>query len=308
MFSLLLFSLLQAKHLVALSEWIVCLEDVILDDSKVIRRTFRDVFDEVERVSSDTSTLNTLLLHEEGLKVFFAWLQGQPVEKDEHNAANQLNFYHKVDLFSEIPTKHQAGLINEYFIQDGCKFPVADIDEEMKKQVLIDLLPDELNPKMFNEIRSLCLPNIHSQYLRFCNTSEYADFQKKNEAQQMALANTREVEEWDKDMVQFFLLTVKNQTKTIDVKLPRRKNALTIGRDRTNNLVVRGDTRISRSHARVEYGPTWCEFIDLGSGSGSLLNGKKVLRQRLQPGDVVEMGKSTMIFQIKKKRRFSFNS
>ena len=48
-----------------------------------------------------------------------------------------------------------------------------------------------------------------------------------------------------------------------------------------------------------------CEYIDLGSSCGSKLNGKPVLRAKLQPGDVIELGQSTLIFTIKKKKRFS---
>jgi len=50
---------------------------------------------------------------------------------------------------------------------------------------------------------------------------------------------------------------------------------------------------------------TECEYIDLGSSCGSKLNGKSVLRARLKPGDVIEIGQSTLIFHTKKRRRFS---
>jgi len=48
----------------------------------------------------------------------------------------------------------------------------------------------------------------------------------------------------------------------------------------------------------------------LGSSCGSKLNGKPVLRAKLRPGDVIEIGQSTLIFQVKKKKRtfpFSIN-
>jgi len=83
----------------------------------------------------------------------------------------------------------------------------------------------------------------------------------------------------------------------------------TIGRDKSNQLVIE-DSRVSRSHARVEYSETQCEYIDLGSSCGSKLNGKPVLRAKLRPGDAIEIGQSTLIFQVKKKKRtfpFSIN-
>jgi pSer/pThr/pTyr-binding forkhead associated (FHA) protein len=55
----------------------------------------------------------------------------------------------------------------------------------------------------------------------------------------------------------------------------------------------------------VEYNDRQCEYIDLGSSCGSKLNGRPVLRAKLQPGDVVELGQSTLIFQLKKRSKFS---
>lgn len=77
------------------------------------------------------------------------------------------------------------------------------------------------------------------------------------------------------------------------------------------------DSRVSRSHARVEYTDTRtpasryhctivicavfltvmlcyatsieCEYIDLGSSCGSKLNGKPVLRAKLQPGTPITL-------------------
>ena len=78
---------------------------------------------------------------------------------------------------------------------------------------------------------------------------------------------------------------------------------LTIGRDKSNTLVIYDDNRVSRSHARIEYSSTSCEYIDLGSSCGSKLNGQAVLRATLQSGDVIEIGQSVLIFRLKKKTR-----
>ena len=50
-----------------------------------------------------------------------------------------------------------------------------------------------------------------------------------------------------------------------------------------------------------------CEYIDLGSSCGSKLNGKPVLRAKLRPGDVIELGQSVLIFQVKRKKSMKEN-
>lgn len=137
--------------------------------------------------------------------------------------------------------------------------------------------------------------------------------------------------------------------------LLKKKSVHTIGRDKSNMLVIE-DSRVSRSHARVEYSDTRqcnqsitdsaaarsaasasmhrssvcfipltylstplsalllpvppcaeCEYIDLGSSCGSKLNGKPVLRAKLRPGDVIELGQSVLIFQVRKKKTMAEN-
>ena len=136
------------------------------------------------------------------------------------------------------------------------------------------------------------------------------------------------------------MIKVKGSKKSKDLKLDKKKNVLTIGRDKSNMLVIE-DSRVSRSHARVEYTETRqnktlshayigsagrrvhrcshrlfcvcarvcseCEYIDLGSSCGSKLNGKPVLRAKLRPGDVIELGQSVLIFQVKRKKTIKDN-
>ena len=55
---------------------------------------------------------------------------------------------------------------------------------------------------------------------------------------------------------------------------------------------------MSRSHARVEWRGRELWFIDLGSTSGSRVNGEQALRRRLRHGDVVEIGCSAILVEI----------
>ena len=155
---------------------------------------------------------------------------------------------------------------------------------------------------------------------------------------------------------QLFMIKVKGNKKSREVPLLKKKSVHTIGRDKSNMLVIE-DSRVSRSHARVEYSDTRqfhqsdhrlgrgpqcserryasliclfhpahlylhipclhccprlsvaaeCEYIDLGSSCGSKLNGKPVLRAKLRPGDVIELGQSVLIFQVRKKKTMAEN-
>jgi pSer/pThr/pTyr-binding forkhead associated (FHA) protein len=119
--------------------------------------------------------------------------------------------------------------------------------------------------------------------------------------------DTRSVDSFDPCCLQSFVLKVKGSKRSRDIKFSRKQSIFTIGRDKSNNLVIE-DSRVSRSHARVEYNNIQCEYIDLGSSCGSKLNGKPVLRAKLRSGDVIELGQSTLIFQVKRKKRFSLFS
>ena len=63
------------------------------------------------------------------------------------------------------------------------------------------------------------------------------------------------------------------------------KTEVVIGRGVESDIVL-ADGRVSRAHARLECGPSGCYLVDLGSANGSFLNGGRVERARLSPGDM----------------------
>jgi pSer/pThr/pTyr-binding forkhead associated (FHA) protein len=71
------------------------------------------------------------------------------------------------------------------------------------------------------------------------------------------------------------------------------KPVITIGRAMTNDIVL-GDARVSRNHARIECGSGGCTLIDLGSSNGTRLNGNRVVQANLTPGDVIDLGSSSL--------------
>ena len=74
------------------------------------------------------------------------------------------------------------------------------------------------------------------------------------------------------------------------------KADISLGRATTNDIVL-SDSRVSRSHARLECRTAGCQAIDLGSANGIRVNGTRVERADLKPGDILSLGNSQMRFE-----------
>jgi len=75
------------------------------------------------------------------------------------------------------------------------------------------------------------------------------------------------------------------------------KNSITLGRATTNDIIL-NDDRISRNHARLECGHDGCNIIDLGSSNGTRLNGVRVERGVMKPGDFLGVGGCRLRFEL----------
>src|SRR6185503_17778201 len=62
-----------------------------------------------------------------------------------------------------------------------------------------------------------------------------------------------------------------------------------VGRDPSCDLVVH-DVKCSRRHAVLETGPDGVTVRDSGSANGVFVNGQRIERAVLRPGDVVSLG------------------
>ncbi len=68
------------------------------------------------------------------------------------------------------------------------------------------------------------------------------------------------------------------------------REIIKIGRLATAHLPL-DDDRISRIHSVIEVSPDGAiSIIDMGSAEGTFVNGKKVSRSPLQPGDQITLG------------------
>jgi pSer/pThr/pTyr-binding forkhead associated (FHA) protein len=73
-------------------------------------------------------------------------------------------------------------------------------------------------------------------------------------------------------------------------------DAATIGRDRTNDIVVSDDSKVSRSHAEMQFRDERWLLVDLGSRNGTIVNGRRVRQHPLKDGDRIQVGLIEFVF------------
>lgn len=74
-------------------------------------------------------------------------------------------------------------------------------------------------------------------------------------------------------------------------------SSLMIGRRDTNHIVI-DNLAVSGSHAKVDVLDDGCLLTDLQSKNGTFVNGKMISSHWLKPGDVVTIGKHTLVFML----------
>lgn len=80
------------------------------------------------------------------------------------------------------------------------------------------------------------------------------------------------------------------------------KSPILVGRVKTNDIVIVGDTAVSREHCCFEIEPKDRSLTvrDLGSSNGTFVNGKAVSQKALtlKPGDQIQVGATLMIYSV----------
>lgn len=90
--------------------------------------------------------------------------------------------------------------------------------------------------------------------------------------------------------LEFILGPMANQT------LPLTDEVTTIG-SVAGNTVVLADPAVSRKHAGIRKVDSNYELADLGSTNGVYVNGHKVPKKTLDPGDIIRVGNTEAIFK-----------
>jgi len=76
------------------------------------------------------------------------------------------------------------------------------------------------------------------------------------------------------------------------------KKSIIIGRATKVDLTLQ-DPTVSRNHARIEIIDGIPVLIDLGSLSGTQVNGKKITKTGLKSGDTIQVGDTQLFFKVK---------
>jgi pSer/pThr/pTyr-binding forkhead associated (FHA) protein len=76
---------------------------------------------------------------------------------------------------------------------------------------------------------------------------------------------------------------------------PLNQSVVTIGRLPTNDLVL-SDRHISRRHAQLRFLDDCYVLTDLQSTAGTIVNGNKIKKHTLRPGDVITIARTDLIY------------
>src|SRR5687768_9013543 len=91
-----------------------------------------------------------------------------------------------------------------------------------------------------------------------------------------------------------FIVQFQGQESTAELK----PGANSIGRQSSCTIPLK-DSTLSRLHCEVILAGTVATLVDKGSRNGTLLNGKKIEAQVLQPGDKIQIGATTLWYEKK---------
>jgi pSer/pThr/pTyr-binding forkhead associated (FHA) protein len=95
------------------------------------------------------------------------------------------------------------------------------------------------------------------------------------------------------EMVLRYLAVTDGPSKGTTVQL--KAGATSIGRDQGNDIQI-SDASISREHAVIISSSKESKIVDLGSSTGTTVNGESVGGGRVGPGDVISIGANRMSF------------
>jgi pSer/pThr/pTyr-binding forkhead associated (FHA) protein len=75
------------------------------------------------------------------------------------------------------------------------------------------------------------------------------------------------------------------------------KSSISLGRATTNDIIL-DDARVSRRHAQLDCGPQAVSLVDLGSSNGTRVNGIRIDRATLIPGDTISLGSQQLRYRV----------
>ncbi|ETO34525.1 FHA domain-containing protein [Reticulomyxa filosa] len=214
----------------------------------------------------------------------------------------------------------QAQMIFDEFISEKsknqiwqCKKFVDNISENQKEKLLDDIQTglskhqnDDISLRaVYSQLSKQLYQQLKDRFEHeFKKSDMFFQLQKKLDAKDrfFPLSPVRKIVPFPENSNLVLVVTNPDMTHK-EIKLSNKKSIATIGRDCANTVVL-DDPHVSRSHARIKYNSTEAHFTDLGSHHGSLLNGAKVLQEKLQDKDRLKIGGCEIVFEVRPKVGF----
>jgi DNA-binding CsgD family transcriptional regulator len=72
--------------------------------------------------------------------------------------------------------------------------------------------------------------------------------------------------------------------------------SMSIGRAENNDIVLDGDMRVSRHHARLDHDDGQWVLVDCQSANGTTVNGQRITTHSLRSGDRIRVGGTPLVF------------
>jgi pSer/pThr/pTyr-binding forkhead associated (FHA) protein len=77
-----------------------------------------------------------------------------------------------------------------------------------------------------------------------------------------------------------------------------RRDATILGRDKGDVVVI--DTEVSSSHCQIQEIAGTFYIFDMNSTNGTFVNNQRVIKSALSTGDMITLGKTSLVFELKK--------
>jgi pSer/pThr/pTyr-binding forkhead associated (FHA) protein len=293
----------KCKHAVSLSEWIATLEALILTkDDGSDPRSAEAVLSTIKEQMESNQSYEAFFNNHRGAKMFRAYLNQAGANGRDYDFLSAVSRFRRADK-DKVAEKANK-IFEEYFVNPNSgvegkegdatgKSAIDSLDEAVLKRIKRKIQEEPISQSIFSVAKKVVGDVLAQHYEAFRKTEE---FKKVNDE---GGGLERDVQMLDPTLD--FVITVVNDGKSKTHKL-KPGTATTLGRDAANMIVV-DDENVSRNHCRLEVDDVSVTFIDVGSSSGSKLNGTSIQKAKLQPGDEVIIGSTTVTFEQQAKKK-----
>jgi len=254
----------KARHSVALSEWVASLETSINREKKatkekkrqkssqhsLARRSSHDILANINQLLVNINTVEALCKNQTAVETFTRWLADR---KADVGNLNHFMFYQDNEKLKSMSGTLTDGLTTDSLVSRADRMFHQYFSESsenqltgLNKEILhgIQVALQSPTAQLYKEVEAIVYPLIDKAFAEFKKSSHFEKLTKK--LTQKTVMDHRDVSEFPPDCTQAFLLKAKGEKRTREIKLSKRTNMVTIGRDKSNFVVTGNLSNISR--------------------------------------------------------------